>query len=398
MPIFKYSALDQKGNSVQGLQEAESQKHAEQILASQALIPTALKPVKQTTKHTWLTQSISLKHLTFYLQQLAMMLKTGLPIETAIEALVKQTRHVKHQTILMAIKANINEGMSLSKAMAEFPKSFPNFITANVASGEQSGQLGLVLEKTTNTLVKRQRFSTQIQQALAYPLIVTFIAVLVIAALLAFVVPQIVDVFSQLDKALPPLTVGLISVSEFVQNYINHFFVGMLLLFIVVRWIKRNDSRKYYWDKFWISTPLSSLIKQIEMIQFTRTITTLLSSGVVMVEAMNHALASINNLTVMRKIKVASQKIKEGGNVFDIFEQTKLFDPTSLQLIYFGQTTGNLEQVFEQISDILEDNLDQKTKTLLSLFEPLLILTMGGIVLLIVLAIMLPILNLNQIL
>lgn len=397
MPIFKYTALDSKGAIVSGLQEAENQKHVGQILAQQSLIPTSLNPVKQQKKSSFLSHNILPKHLSIYLQQLAMMLNAGLPIESAIEALISQTKQNKHKTIWIAIKTNINEGMSLSKAMAEFPGSFPNFLIANIASGEQSGRLGLVMEKTADTLIKKQRFQSQITQALAYPTVVSLIAITVIAALLAFVVPQIVEVFAQLEKALPPLTIGLISVSEFVQLYTVHFLFVILFVILFIKWIKRSDYR-YYWDLFWSLTPFYALIKQIEVIKFTRTMATLLTSGVTMVEAIGHALTGSENLIIQNKIKIAQQKIKEGGDVASIFEKTKLFDPTSLQLVYFGQSTGNLETMFDKIANVLEDHLDQKTKTVLSLFEPLLILVMGGIVLVIVLAIMLPIFDLNQIL
>ncbi len=397
MPIFKYTALDSKGAIVSGLQEAENQKHVGQILAQQSLIPTSLNPVKQQKKSSFLSHNILPKHLSIYLQQLAMMLNAGLPIESAIEALISQTKQNKHKTIWIAIKTNINEGMSLSKAMAEFPGSFPNFLIANIASGEQSGRLGLVMEKTADTLIKKQRFQSQITQALAYPTVVSLIAITVIAALLAFVVPQIVEVFAQLEKALPPLTIGLISVSEFVQLYTVHFLFVILFVILFIKWIKRSDYR-YYWDLFWSLTPFYALIKQIEVIKFTRTMATLLTSGVTMVEAIGHALTGSENLIIQNKIKIAQQKIKEGGDVASIFEKTKLFDPTSLQLVYFGQSTGNLEAMFDKIANVLEDHLDQKTKTVLSLFEPLLILVMGGIVLVIVLAIMLPIFDLNQIL
>ena len=398
MPIFKYTALNQQGEVVEGLQEAENQKHATQVLATQALILTGLKSVKQDTKHQWFATHITPKHLSLYLRQLAMMLKTGLPVEMAVDALIQQSSVVKHKTIWSAIKTSINEGVSLSQAMGEFPKSFPALIIANIASGEQSGQLGEVLDKTAQTLTKKQQFQAQIQQALAYPVIVSLIALLVIVALLTFVVPQIIDVFSQLDKTLPPLTVGLISLSNFLKNYLMHLSLVLLAMILGVKWLKSQPNLKYYWDLFWLKMPFSSLIKNITTIQFTRTITILLGSGVAMVDAIYYSLNSVDNLVIRKRLEVAAKTIKEGSDVFIAFKACHLFDPTSLQLIYFGQTTGQIEQTFAQISDILESELERKTKIFLSIFEPLLILVMGGIVLLIVLAIMLPILGLNEIL
>lgn len=398
MPMFKYTALNQQGQLTTGLQEAESKKHATQILTNQTLILTKLILIKQQTKSSWFAPYINNKHLSIYLQQLAMMLKTDIPVESAIQALSTQTDNIKHKTIWSAIKTNVSEGGSLSQAMRQFPKSFSNLIIANIASGEQSGKLGIVLEKTAENLIKKQQFQSQIQQALAYPIIVSFIAFIIIVGLLTFVVPQIIEVFSQLDKALPPLTNALISLSHWLENYLEYIVISFLFIALGIKWIKKQPNLKYYWDVFWLKTPFSKLIKYNITIQFTHTMTILLSSGVSMVDAIFHALEGVNNLALKNKLKTSANMIKEGGDVFVAFKSSHLFDPTSLQLIYFGQISGQIEQVFGQISQILEQELDRKIKTFLAIFEPLLILVMGGIVLVIVLAIMLPILGLNEIL
>ena len=397
MAVFKYIALDEEGKSIKGLQEAENQKHARQLLRDQALIVTSLVSTTKPTKQKWFVRNITTKALSLYVQQLAMMLRSGLPIEFALSILVDQTQHPKDKIIWTTIKSAVNEGIELSESMKEFPQSFPNFLIASVASGEHSGRLDAVLTNVSETLIKKNKFSSQVGNALIYPVVISFVAFSVIVALLTFVMPQIIDVFTQLDKELPDLTIALIAISDFIRLYINQFIIIFIAFIIIIKWVKRTNKRRRYWDKLWLKIPLiSGISREIEAIKFMRTLSTLLEGGVVMVEAINHSLASLDNIIIQERMIAANQKINEGKSVSVSFESVKLFNSMSLQLIHLGETTGELDQTLKKTTDMLEENLTQRINTALSLFEPALILVMGILVLIIVLAILLPIFDLNQ--
>lgn len=398
MPIYQYTALDAKGKTISGIQEAESQKHAKQSLANQALVLTKLNLVSAQKKQSWFVSNIGQKELSLYVQQLAMMLRAGMPIESALSILTEQIEQPRHKIIWSSIRSSVNEGISLSKAMEDFPQSFPNFLIASIASGEQSGRLDTVLGKTSDTLIRKHQFSSKIKHALVYPMVVSFVAFSVIVALLTFVVPQIIDVFSQLGKNLPDLTLGLIAVSDFTKNNIELFLVLFVSFYGFVIWLKRTKMRKRYWDKFWLSIPITrKFIKEVESIKFMRTLSTLLEGGVVMVDAIGYALASLDNIVIADKMQIAKDKIREGKGIADSFKHTGLFNPMSLQLIQLGEATGEIDNTLTKTTDMLEENFGQKINTSLSLFEPILILVMGVLVLIIVLAILLPIFDLNDI-
>lgn len=397
MAIFNYTALDNDGKSIKGLQEAENQQHAKQLLRDQSLLVTSLSPATQASSNKWFVHHISAKNLSLYTQQLAMMLRSGLPVDSCLSILVDQSGHPKDKLIWTSIKSSVNEGVGLSQAMQDFPGSFPNFLTASVASGEQSGRLDAVLINVSDTLIKKHKFSQQVGNALVYPVVVTLVALSVIVALLTFVVPQIVSVFTQLDKELPVLTVGLIATSDFIRAHIESFLIFIVGAWLVLKWMKKTDNKKRHLDKLWLKVPIAkNLIKEIEAIKFMRTLSTLLGGGVVMVEAINHSLASLDNLILKDKMRLANEKINEGKSVAVSLESVALFNPMSLQLIHLGENTGELDITLAKTTDMLEENLNQRINTALSLFEPALILIMGGLVLVIVLAILLPIFDLNQ--
>ena len=400
MPVFKYKALTQDGKTVKGIQEAENERHARSELRAINLIATNLTKVKtgSSNKKKLFTIGISAKNLSDYIRQLALMISSGLDVEASLAVLIDKSNNKKGKIIWTAVKSSINEGVSLSDAMLNFPDSFPNFIIAAVKSGEQSGKLGEVLTNISNDLIKSNKFIASVTNAIIYPIIVTLVAFSVIVVLLTFVVPQIVEVFSQLDEDLPVLTIGLIAVSDFVANYIDVFLFVILFAFIFIKWLKSNNVSKKYWDKFWLKIPITkNFIKEVNAIRFMRTMATLTTGSVVMIDAIHYASSSVNNLALVDKIQLAKDNIKEGKSVFLSFSNTNIFDTVSLQLINLGEITGKMDKSLTDIANMLEDDFNERINRYLSVFEPLLILIMGVLVLIIVLAILLPIFDLNQV-
>ncbi len=399
MAIFKYKALDASGKKINGFQEAENQRHARQELRNINLITVSLNRVDDAkNKKSLFTKRIKSKNLIIYIRQLSVMINSGLPIESALSVIIQQNTNKHDKIILSSIKSSVNEGISLSNSMLNFADSFPNFLIAGIASGEKSGKLGEVLENIATTIEKKNKFVSSISNAIIYPVIVSIVAVSVIVVLLTFVVPQIVSVFGQLDKELPGLTTGLISVSNFFGAYLDYLLLGFVILAIFIKWFKNNSITRKYWDSFWLSVPFfSNLIKEVESIKFIRTMATLLSGGVVVVEAIHYSINSLNNSVIALRMLESKENIKEGKSIINSFEKVKLFTPISLQLIHLGEVTGTIDKSLTDIANMLEDNFNQRVNRYLSMFEPLLILVMGGIVLVIVLAILLPIFELNQI-
>ncbi len=399
MAIFKYKALDASGKKVSGLQEAENQRHARQELRNINLITVSLSKVDDTknTKSLF-TKNIKSKNLVTYIKQLSVMINSGLPIESALSVIIQQNNNKHDKIIWSSIKSSVNEGVSLSNSMLNFAGSFPNFLIAGVASGEKSGKLGEVLANISITIERKNKFISSISNAVIYPVIVSIVALSVIVVLLTFVVPQIVSVFGQLDKELPALTIGLISVSNFFSSYLDYLLLGLVVFAVFIKWFKNNTATRKYWDSFWLFLPFfNSLIKEVESIKFIRTMATLLSGGVVVVEAIHYSINSLNNSVIATRMLESKNSIKEGKSIINSFEKVKLFNPMSLQLIHLGEVTGTIDKALTDIADMLEDNFNQRINRYLAMFEPLLILVMGGVVLVIVLAILLPIFELNQI-
>ncbi len=403
MSAFEYSALNQQGKTEKGVLEADSSRQVSQKLKEQSLIPLEITEIHrdrhavQRHRSRLFQGGLSKSQLAILTRQLATMLHSGSPIESTLSAVLKQTQKRSVKTVLTAIRARVREGYTLASAMDEFPAVFPKLYRATVAAGEQSSKLDFVLERLADHVEQSQALRSKIILALVYPVVLTLVALLVTIVLLTYVVPKVVQVFDNIDQALPGITLFLIAISHFLQNYGVYLGLSILLLVMVFNLLNRNERFKYGWHSLLLKVPgIAHLIKGINTAVFARTFSILMSSGVNALEAMKISSSVINNLVMKKAVEVAAERVREGSAISSALEQSQCFPAITLYLIASGESSGNLVEMLEHAADSQEKEFSTITSVVLGLFEPLLIVTMGGVVLFIVIAILLPIFKLNQ--
>jgi general secretion pathway protein F len=289
------------------------------------------------------------------------------------------------------------EGHTLADGLADFPHVFNELYVTTVAAGEQSGHLDVVLERLADYTEKRQQMRQKIMLALFYPVILTTVAILVTGGLLTYVVPQVVQVFEGIGQELPWLTVALIALSDFLRAYGLWLIFLLVLLVVVIKSLLRQEAMLFRWHRMLLHLPLiGRLGRGLNTARFARTFSILTASGVPVLEAMRLSAEVMGNLPMRHAVNEASLRVREGGGIARSLEQSRYFPPMTLHLIASGEASGKLESMLERAADNQERELETVIAMVMGMFEPILILVMGGVVLVIVLAILLPIFDLNQ--
>ncbi len=402
MPAFEYSALNTRGKTEKGVLEGDSSRQISQKLKAQSLIPLEITEIsrRQNNKAAhipFLKRGISIAQLAILTRQLATMIRSGSPVEGALTAVIQQTGKPRVKSILMAIRSRVREGYSLASALDEFPHIFPDLYRATVASGEQAGKLDFVLERMADHVEHSQALRSKIMLAMVYPVVLTFVALLVTVVLLTYVVPKVIQVFDDIDQALPGITLFLIAVSDFLRHY--GIYIALIIVFAIVIFnlLLRTESFKYRWHQFLLTVPgIAHLVKGMNTAIFARTFSILAGSGVNALEAMRISAGVMNNLRMKKAVLDASERVREGAAISPALEKSKCFPPMTIYLIASGESSGNLVEMLEHAATSQEKEFETITSTIMGLFEPLLIVVMGAVVLFIVVAILLPIFQLNQ--
>lgn len=404
MAAFEYKALDANGNSLKGVLEAETDRSARQQLRDQSLIPIDVKAISQTSlrksgKPSWMLGMvrISLTDLSVLLRQLATMTNAGLPLDTTLATVAKQQKRKGPRRVLLGLRSKVLEGYSLASGMADYPNVFPELYSATVAAAEQAGALGPVLTRLADYTESRQQLTQRAQTALIYPLLLTLVSILVVVGLLTYVVPQVVRVFESTEQELPQLTQWLIISSDFVRMQYHWILLALLSAYLVFDWSYRTKAFRYAVHHFLLTMPISGyLIRTVNAARFSRTLGILFGSGVPMLQAVSISSEVITSLPIRDAVKKAGEEIREGSSISPAVERTGYFTPMTVQMIASGESSGNLQEMLERSAASQERELESALSLFLGLFEPLMILIMGGVVLTIVIAILLPILDLNQ--
>lgn len=400
MPAYQYAALDIRGRQRKGLLEADTPRLARQALRERGLNPLEVQEVASQTRggprRIWGLR-ITATDLALITRQMATLVGSGLPVEDALGAVAQQAARARLSALLLAVRARVLEGHPLAVALGDFPKVFPELYRATVAAGEQSGHLALVFERLADYTEARQQMRQKVGLALFYPLMLTGVAILVVAGLLTYVVPQVVQVFSSLHQQLPALTRGLIALSEFLQR--NGGWLLILLVGAVVAWVfalRRIGFRRQV-HQLLLRLPLvARLVRGANTARFARTFSILTASGVPVLEGLRIATQVLSNLPMHEAMEQATARVKEGTSLSKALSASGYFPPMTVQLIASGEASGRLESMLERAAIQQERETETLIAGLLGVFEPLLILIMGGVVLVIVLAILLPIFDLNQ--
>ncbi|QOL26589.1 type II secretion system inner membrane protein GspF [Thalassotalea sp. LPB0316] len=401
MAAFDYQAVDSRGKNKKGVLEGDSAKQVRGLLREQGLIPLEVTPVldkakTSDTKTRFSRGKISASDLALITRQLSTLVESGLPIEESLVAVAQQCDKNRIKSMIMAVRTKVTEGYSLAESMAEYPQIFNRLFRAMVAAGEKSGHLDKVLSRLADYTEQRQQMRSALIQALVYPIIMTVIAISVIAILLTYVVPDIVGQFEHMGQNLPSTTQFLIASSDFLRDY---GLVIILLIFASIfvfgQLMKKPTIRLKVHEKLLTLPFVGRVAKGINTARFARTLSILTASAVPLLESMRIAGEVLDNLYIKQKIKEAGDKVREGTSLRVSLEQTKLFPPMMLHMIASGEKSGQLEHMLGRAADNQDRDFEALVNISLKAFEPALMVTMAGIVLFIVLAILQPILQLN---
>lgn len=402
MGAFEYTALDPAGRERKGVMEGDTPRQIRQLLRDKGWAPVAVAEITQQSQDrsqrwTLFQRGASAADIALITRQFATLVRSGLPIEEALRAVSEQCEKARLKSMLLAVRSRIMEGQSLASALSAFPRAFPDLYRATVSAGEQSGHLDTVLDRLADYTENRQVIRQKAMLSLIYPVLVIVVAILVVALLLAYVVPQVVTVFQDTGEQLPLLTRGLIAASDFVRDF------GLMLMFLVItgligaRLLLRREGPRRRWHRMLLRIPLiSRLIRGMNAARFARTLSILAESGVPVLDALRISGEVVTNLPMQAAVTTAARQVREGASLHKSLERSGYFPPMTIHLIASGESSGKLELMLERAATSQERELETVIQTILGLFGPLLILVMGGIVLLIVLAILLPIFNLNQ--
>lgn len=405
MAAFEYLVLDAKGREQKGVAEGETPRHVRQQLRKQGLMPlsiteAAIQDKKQSTEKPSafsFQRGISSTDLALFTRQLATLLSASLPLEESLAAVGQQTETPRIKSMIFAIRAKVLEGHTLANGLSEFPKAFPELYIATVAAGEETGYLEDILERLADYTENRQLMRQKVSMAMLYPIILTVMAVIVVLGLMTYVVPQVVSVFDNINQELPALTVGMMATSDFLLNYGIFLFFSLVAFISAFKAWQKNENNRFRYHQFILKLPLiGKLSRSMNTARFARTLSILSLSGVPILEALRIAGQVVSNLPMRQAVIAAADKVREGSNVSTSLEQSGLFPPMTIRLISSGESSGKMEDMLERAAVQQERELESMISLILGIFEPVLILAMGVVVLIIVLAILLPIFELNQ--
>ena len=401
MAAFEYVALDPKGKQKKGILEADSPRQIRQQLRDKGWTPLSVEETVQKQKKgsffSGKGPSITVMELALLTRQIATLIAAGLPIEEALRALSEQTEKAKVKSMVLAIRSKVLEGYTFANSLAEFPQAFPKLYIATVSAGETAGHLHLVLDKLADYTESSHEAQSKIKMAAVYPIILTVVSLGIVIALLTFVVPDIVEVFVNNGQELPPLTQVMLNISGAITNYGHYIGIGLLSIFILFSQALKRPKFKLSFHKMLLTAPfIGNFVTGANAARYTSTLSILNSSGVPLVEAMRIAAQVLSNEYMRGDVAEAAIKVSEGASLNAALKQCGYFPPMMLHMIASGEKSGELGEMLERTSRNQENMLQAKISTMVGLFEPMMLLVMGGVVILIVMAIMLPILNLNQ--
>lgn len=397
MGAFQYQALKKSGSSCKGVLEADSERHARQLLREQGLIPSQINLLKKN-KSSKTAKKIKGQDLSLFTRQLATLLSASLPVEEALKGVAEQTENNKIRELIIALRAKVLEGYSLAQALNEYPDSFSDLYKATINAGEHTGNLDVVLEELAQYIEHQQQTKQKVQQALIYPGLMIFVSICIVSFLLQFVVPKIIDVFSSSNQNLPFITTVLIKCSDLFKTFGIYIFSLFILSVFIIKKSLAFPKFKYNWHKLLLKFPLISyLIQSINVARYFHTFSILFKAGVNVLDAMKVSSSLINNQVMRVNFDKALVRVKEGVAINQSLKETQFLSPMSLHLIASGEKSAKLSEMMQRCAFHLDNEVKRLIDTGLTLLEPLIILCMGGVVLFIVLAILLPIFSMEQI-
>jgi general secretion pathway protein F len=401
MGAFEYTALDPAGKERRGIIEGDTPRQVRQLLREQRLLPVSLSEVAQreATRQKAFTfrPSMSAADLALATRQLATLMHSGLPLEEALTAVAEQTETPRVKSILMGVRSRVMEGHTLADGLGDFPKAFPELYRATVAAGEQSGHLDAVLERLADYTESRQELQEKIRQAMIYPVVLVVFALSIISLMLVTVVPKVVGVFENTGRELPGLTAGLISMSDFLRDHGLLLALVMAAALLALRQALKRPGPRRQADRLMLRLPvIGRIVRGNNTARFTRTLSILTGSGVPVLEALRISGQVLGSVPLREAVEEAAARVREGAAIGRSLGSSGYFPPICIHLISAGEASGQLETMLGRAATNQEREMVGLIASLLGLLGPALIIGMGGIVMLIVLAILLPIFEFNQ--
>jgi general secretion pathway protein F len=406
LAAYDYVALDTAGREQRGVLEGDGPRQVRQLLRERQLLPVSVEPLRETPQNRdgerWLNHlprrgtRVGSADVALLTRQLATLVRAALPLEEALLAVSQQSEKSAVQRVVAAVRARVVEGEPLAHALGGFPRVFPEIYRATVAAGEQSGKLDTVLERLAEYTENRDQLRQRVLGALLYPIVLTVMCLFIIAGLLTYVVPKVVEVFESGKTALPLLTRILLATSDFLQDFGPWLLLSIVLGVIgFLRWVRAPEARRKV-DALLLRLPLSGrLVRGFNTARFTRTFSILTGSAVPVLEALRIAGGVIANLPMRDAVTTATERVREGAPIGRSLAASRLFPPMTVHLISSGEASGRLEEMLERAAANQERELDGLLTALVGLLGPLLIVGMGLFVLIIVFAMLMPIFEMN---
>jgi len=406
MPAYSFEAIDAKGATQKGLIDADTAKAARSLLRARALVPLEVEPAvnvgadgrgKGLNTTLWGGRVFNATGLAVWTRQIAGLVAAGLPLERALSALSDEAEKDEERRLVASLRAEVNAGAPFARALGQHPREFSAIYTGVIAAGEQSGQLGSVLERLADDLETREALKSKLIGASLYPAIVTLVAIVIVVFLVSYVVPQVAGVFAGSKRALPFLTVAMLAISAFVRSY-GWLMLGLLVLGgIALAMARKQPALRLRMDAAWLRLPLvGRLARGYNAARFAATLAMLASAGVPILRALQTAAETLSNQAMRADALDALVLVREGAPLASAIASKKRFPPLVAMFARLGEQTGQLPAMLQRAANQLGAEVQRRAMHLATILEPLLIVVMGAVVMLIVLAVLMPIIQLNQ--
>jgi general secretion pathway protein F len=402
MAAYEYQALDTAGRTVKGVMEGDAERQVRAGLRDKGLIPLKVQVISAESGgvgRSWGFQrrGISNNELSLITRQFATLIRAGLTIEECLNALIEQTESGSARSVLAAVRGRVIEGQPLARSLGLYPRTFPDIYRALIDAGEQTGRLGEVLERLAEYTESREALQQKVILAFIYPALVILVSIIVVMVLMVKVVPQVTRVFVNTGQTLPLATRILIAIADAVRVTGIFWLMGLLGGAVAARLALRQPHLRARWHRFLLRLPLAGrLVRGVNAARFANTLGILTGSGIPLLNALEYAVQVVTNLPMHAAVEDALRQVREGGSLSRALGKTKLFPPMVVHLIQSGEASGKLDVMLMRAGEVQSRELENWVRALTALIEPVLILIMGLIVLFIVLAILLPIFDMNQ--
>ena len=405
MASFSYVALTPEGRRKKGIIEADSEKQVRQKLRKQSLVPVEVKSAAgqlkgdtgKGSRFTLMRTSMNSAALCLATRQLATLVEATIPVEEALATVAEQCEKPGQKALLSEVRSQVLEGKSLAEALSRFPRAFSRLYRSMVAAGEKSGHLDTVLERLADYTENQQKIKAKIIQAMIYPTVLTLVAVGVIIVLLTSVVPKVVSQFAHMKRALPTSTNILIAISDFLRDYGLYIGIALIVIIFAIGALLRKPSISMKWDTVILGMPVvGKVAKGLNTARFARTLAILNSSAVPLLDGMKISGEVLSNAKARELLQNAASEIREGRSLHEALTATGLFPPMMLHMIAAGEKSGELDSMLKRAADSQDSEFERLVSMALSIFEPMLIVSMAGVVLFIVMSILQPILQMNS--